>query len=197
MKSESVSTKNVSIKSTELEKERRKRYSCFSCSACDEKGMTEHELNKHAKQRHGGVKCIQCDKSFKTIAGVRQHTEGAHVERKHTCHLCGKTYSVKAALKTHINKHLGLKPYQCDKCLSTFRGLDSFSKHKRLHKSEVTCHECGKCLYKQIHLESHMKKHTADKASKFTLMERTDAVALARCLKYIFNIMIIFNFSAG
>ena len=84
------------------------------------------------------------------------------------------------SLKTHMNMHLGLKPYQCDKCDSSFRGLDSFSKHKRLHKLEVTCQVCGKGLYKQEYLESHMKKHTASKASNFTLAEKADAVALAR-----------------
>ena len=144
--------------------------------------MTEKKLNEHAEQMHDGIKCNQCGKSFKTIAAVRQHVQGAHLEAKHSCHFCGKTFPMKAALKTHINMHLGLKPYLCDKCDSTFRGLDSFSKHKRLHKLEVTCQVCGKGLYKQEHLESHMKKHTTTKASNFTLMERADAVALARYL---------------
>ena len=163
-----------------VENMKKKSYSCFSCTDCGEKGMTVKNLNKHAEQKHGGMKCNQCEKSFKTIAGVRQHVQGAHADAKHSCNFCGKTFSMKSALKTHINMHLGLKPYKCDKCDSNFRGLDSFSKHKRLHKSEVTCQVCGKGLYKQEYLKSHMRKHMTTKASNFTLAEKADAVALAR-----------------
>ena len=167
-----------------LQAKKRGGYSRFSCSSCDRKGMTERELNEHAEQKHGGVKCNQCEKKFKKVAGVRQHIEIGHQGAKHACHLCEKTYSTKAALKIHINMHLGLKPYQCDKCKSTFRGVDSFSKHKRLHNLEVMCQVCGKRLYDESQLESHTKKHTATKASNFTSMERTAAVALARYSKY-------------
>ena len=151
------------------------------CAVCGEKYKSVEQMNNHNLQEHGGTKCTFCEKVFSGDGSVRQHIKIIHYKERHTCNICGKQFLTKVALLPHTNMHLGLRPYQCDKCESSFRGLDCFSKHKRMHLTpEVTCQLCGKGLYKEAYLESHMKKHTLEDASKLSKAEKVDAVAMAR-----------------
>ena len=164
-----------------LKQKRGRKSKLRCCTVCGEKYKSVEQMNNHNLQEHGGTKCTFCDKVFSGDGSVRQHIKIIHDKERHTCNICEKQFLTKVALLPHTNMHLGLRPYQCDKCESSFRGQDCFSKHKRMHLTPaVTCQVCGKGLYKEAYLESHMKKHTMDDASKLSKAERADAVAMTR-----------------
>ncbi len=90
----------------------------------------------------------------------------AHKER---CpfNVCGKDFGSRQGLAAHMNMHMGLTPFQCDKCDSAFVSLDCLCKHKRFHcKGGVMgapCPVCGKELPTKGALEMHMKNNAKEK----------------------------------
>ena len=51
------------------------------------------------------------------------------------CSICKKLLSTKQSLKQHLNKHLGLKPFQCNfnNCGLKFKYASQLSSHKKTH----------------------------------------------------------------
>ena len=58
---------------------------------------------------------------------------GLHLWR---CKLCGKFYSRRSALLTHVNVHMGHKPFDCELCGKSFFYRTSLNKHRLLHEAK-------------------------------------------------------------
>ena len=66
------------------------------------------------------------------------------------CHMyaaeCGKGFLQKCKLVTHMNHHIGVRPYACNECDKTFQIIVLFIKHQRIHTGEnpYSCSLCNK-----------------------------------------------------
>ena len=67
-------------------------------------------------------------------------------EKPYKCDVCGKRFSVKDILTTHMRTHTGEKPYKCDVCGKWFSVKDTLTTHMRTHTGEkpYKCDVCGK-----------------------------------------------------
>ncbi|XP_037044172.1 zinc finger and SCAN domain-containing protein 12-like [Bradysia coprophila] len=79
------------------------------------------------------------------------------------CDVCGKLYG-KYKLQHHMNKHNGLKPFECNEpnCTSKFSGPHYLSRHKRLCHSVkplLYCDVCGRGFKVKAGLENHRSYH--------------------------------------
>ena len=87
--------------------------------------------------------------------------------------MCGKDFGSRQGLAGHMNMHMGLKPFQCDKCDSAFASLDCLCKHKQFRCKggvmEAPCPLCGKELPTKGALKMHMKKHAKENGQDFSL----------------------------
>ena len=64
-----------------------------NCEFCDEIFMSFQTLKKHVKLKHDKYYCHQCKKSFKRADALKMHNKTVHEGIRHTCDICGKTYT--------------------------------------------------------------------------------------------------------
>eukprot|EP00092_Neocalanus_flemingeri_P014827 GFUD01016006.1.p1 GENE.GFUD01016006.1~~GFUD01016006.1.p1 ORF type:complete len:435 (+),score=74.44 GFUD01016006.1:108-1412(+) len=108
------------------------------CNHCEKLFNHNKYLDRHMETVHGDKKfpCQECGKLFTTQEYVSIHFKSVHLnhaERKHKCDICGQGFSKKMAFNSHMNKHLGLRPFKCPalNCGKCFSDDTALSHHKR------------------------------------------------------------------
>ncbi|KPI99627.1 Zinc finger imprinted 3 [Papilio xuthus] len=113
----------------------------YACELCDKrfvkaKRLEEHHIALHLKATP--VKCTApgCNFACSSRPVLRTHTRMLHrnarARRDHVCHLCGKTYTSKAALQGHLRAHSGERPLRCARCPAAFGYPAALYNHTRL-----------------------------------------------------------------
>ncbi|KRT78810.1 C1 domain containing protein [Oryctes borbonicus] len=140
----------------------------FPCDQCDKSFLANSKLRAHkmSHQIDRTVSCEQCRELFKDKMGLYQHIRSAHLVKKvHICSYCGKTFSLRNTLTTHIKIHTGEKPFTCDVCKKSFARSSSLKRHTNVHTGERP-YSCKMCLTKftcSQSLKRHMKLHITSK----------------------------------
>lgn len=160
-------------------------YACERCGATFSHASTlkHHALVHSAERPHS---CHHCGRSTKSLYAMRQHML-THEEKAFVCECCGKKFSLKSNLKSHVRKmhsaaagrcslcrkdtsnlpehmlvHSGLTPYSCPVCARSFRLKNSLTFHVALHTNahKYACaeKECGKAFPKRNMLDFHTRK---------------------------------------
>ena len=83
------------------------------------------------------VACGQCDKTFSSKENLERHVVNVHTDDSKKpvhCLQCGKGFISNQVLEGHMNMHLGLKPYKCDLCETSFQNSSNKLAHmKKVH----------------------------------------------------------------
>ena len=131
------------------------KYHDFKCANgdCEYKYWNWEEHQSHCDTEHGGLmlfRCGICPEAFASMILVNSHRAAAH--KGHTmkgdnvtvCIHCGRNMH-KNYLKAHVLRFHGNESLTCDDpdCGKTFNSSVLLKEHKRLHKQNYTCDECG------------------------------------------------------
>ncbi|XP_028440253.1 zinc finger and SCAN domain-containing protein 2-like [Perca flavescens] len=95
-----------------------------------------------------------------------QKPTGVQKKRKpYCCSVCGKGYTRKKALCSHMRLHSEGKGFPCSVCKAIFKTPSNLTIHMRIHTGEkpFSCSVCGKRFAQKGCLKPHMNVHTRDK----------------------------------
>ncbi|CAL8142288.1 unnamed protein product [Orchesella dallaii] len=173
---------------------RQLKYPCDECSTEFQRAVkfaTMEELDVHQKRQHLGISrpypCTICKKKYSRPSllddHMRTHTVRSDLEVDeddieppaiYVCGPCNKEFKTKSQFETHNQgrNHKNFRPYVCELCCQTFRGLRYLHHHQeQKHHEELNlkpskCKYCGKILSSPRTLDDHVRiKHT--KNAKF------------------------------
>ena len=74
------------------------------------------------------------------------------------CGHCKRVFFTRPALSRHLIKHTNTKPFQCEKCLKSFRDKTDLLHHYRTHTKPVQCPACYTTFSKSLYLRNHLEK---------------------------------------
>ncbi|XP_077107025.1 gastrula zinc finger protein XlCGF66.1-like [Ranitomeya variabilis] len=109
--------------------------------------------------------CTECGKCFTKKVCLASHLKTHLAEKPYSCSDCGKTFTHKSVLVRHQKIHSGEKPFVCSECYKCFVQKSDLIYHQRLHTGEkpYPCSDCGKRFSHRSVLVRHQKIHTGEK----------------------------------
>ncbi|CAB1338204.1 unnamed protein product [Coregonus sp. 'balchen'] len=149
---------------------RHKTKKTVACTVCEKKFLGETGLERHkcSSDAQKTFSCSLCPKTFKWRRRLVDHEATHSGERKYCCETCGKLFFTTSTLAVHKRSHIE-KDHSCTLCGQCFSDAPALRKHMVVtHPGETkekyfVCDVCGKCFGRKCHLKSHMTLHGAEK----------------------------------
>ncbi|KAM4033794.1 gastrula zinc finger protein XlCGF66.1-like isoform 2-T2 [Anomaloglossus baeobatrachus] len=109
--------------------------------------------------------CTECGKCFSKKVSLASHLKTHSTQKPYSCSDCGKSFTHKSVLVRHQKIHSGEKPFVCSDCYKCFVQKSDLIYHQRLHTGEkpYPCSDCGKRFSHKSVLVRHQKIHTGEK----------------------------------
>ncbi|XP_031709393.1 zinc finger protein 574 isoform X1 [Anarrhichthys ocellatus] len=79
--------------------------------------------------------CPYCGKTFTRRVFLRTHVFSHTGEKLFTCKVCTKSFTNSQSLLRHSMSHTGNKPFSCDVCGKNFSQAATLKRHQRIHMS--------------------------------------------------------------
>ena len=154
------------------------KHVCPVCCKLTSKGRMAGHLRIHDKEKQ--FKCEKCDKTFLERHLLKKHVSHVHenvseepqqshvhdkikLARTFGCDICGKKYNQMTSLKSHMNIHAGVKPYECDLCKEKFFTRNQVKCHKiSKHTKRFRCKFCSKFFTDVKMLRKHELMHRVE-----------------------------------
>ena len=139
----------------------------FKCVRCALLCKTIGELNEHFGTKHRKLKCQDCDKTFTKPRSYQKHLY-LHKKPNHQCDTCGKGFSFRSQLNSHMPVHASTRTHCCTTpgCGKSFTHAGDLKKHLKTHSKKWWRCDVAGCSYKnrdERNLKSHMLNHTTCK----------------------------------
>ncbi|WAQ98665.1 ZN878-like protein [Mya arenaria] len=179
----------------------------YFCHICSKAYKVKKSFDEHLKSHEDGyVKsrfpCPMCEKSFSAKQVLENHMKYKHLgakqkeKQRYLCQTCGQEFYHKYSYQSHMNKHAGLMPYNCDivhkntrnftcaYCPKSFKTSSALKAHEAIHVGEKSykCSVCGKGFVQKQSLLRHERIHSGYKPYKCLLCARrfTDSATVRK-----------------
>ncbi|KDN50006.1 hypothetical protein RSAG8_01342, partial [Rhizoctonia solani AG-8 WAC10335] len=135
------------------------RHTCSaSVSSPNRPPTVKLELSFEREQSH-----LDNSEKYDPILLDPNRSQAYHAPRAHPCQYCGKSFSQRTALNTHINIHTGERPHKCRKgCSQRFSDPSSRTRHeKELHTPgfgfKCSRPGCNESVKRKLAFVTHME----------------------------------------
>lgn len=142
----------------------------YKCSLCSYETNYEPYLRRHNLTHNTAVKqfeCSICNMTFARNSTLKSHFKNKHtksaIDNEYKCSECSYQANSRYKIRSHLQRHTGIKQYQCDICLMKFSfksGLTAHMKGKHIDNVQYNCSQCSyHATYKSC-LTQHLKTHS-------------------------------------
>eukprot|EP00057_Strongylocentrotus_purpuratus_P003718 XP_003727213.1 PREDICTED: zinc finger protein 676 [Strongylocentrotus purpuratus] len=143
--------------------EENRMYRCKLCPKTfgSESALTNHQ-GEHTGLKP--FSCDICSKGFRIKKAVQDHKRRIHQKRqmRFFCSVCNKGFADKGNFTKHERRHKGVRPYVCLECGKGFTAKSCLTTHiKAMHTAEkpFSCELCGKTFSLNQNYTYHMFRH--------------------------------------
>ncbi|XP_073775268.1 uncharacterized protein isoform X1 [Danio rerio] len=142
------------------------------CKLCGSEFGSNTNMVRHMRIHTGETPyiCEVCGKGFKRQGSLKEHfSVHTGVKRKRekrlSCDQCEMKFNSSTALRSHLNKHRGERPFACVQCDKTYFNQHDLNQHLRDCHSDKKhgCYLCGYEFTRQSSLQKHMRIHTGER----------------------------------
>ncbi|XP_076472495.1 uncharacterized protein LOC143301930 [Babylonia areolata] len=123
--------------------------------------MDTHKPKTH---RRYAFRCPHCPAAYNSQANYRDHLNKHSGERPHVCGQCGRGFSFRSMLTTHVAfVHSASRPHCCTECDKKYKTKTQLRQHLMTHtmaktgKSPFMCTKCGRPMASKSRLRAHGK----------------------------------------
>ncbi|XP_032378883.1 zinc finger and SCAN domain-containing protein 22 isoform X2 [Etheostoma spectabile] len=133
----------------------------------EEPGSDEEPLKKRTgvPKKVKQFSCSLCGKEFSRKNSLNTHMK-LHSEGKHlTCSVCKAVFSHSSVKAVHMRIHTGEKPFSCSVCSKRFAQAATLKQHMTIHTGEkpFSCSFCRKTFARHSNLTRHLTVHSGEK----------------------------------
>lgn len=138
----------------------------YECELCNKSFISKSKIRKHmdVHKNKGRPKrlCTVCGLELCSTYNLNNHIRTVHGrERKFHCTLCDRRFSHSHHLKTHMNRHDNIRPFQCDQCVKAFFDKTTLREHIKsvhLNLKAYACKICSRTFNRSGNMRAHMLK---------------------------------------
>ncbi|XP_077569241.1 uncharacterized protein LOC144194213 [Stigmatopora nigra] len=141
--------------------------------SCSQKSTLMRQKRNHTAEKR--FTCSVCSKKFSLKTDLVRHMRIHTGEKPFHCPTCGKTFCQKVSLITHLSIHTGERPFRCSHCNKSFSRNQSLVRHTRTHTGEkpFSCSFCNRTFTQKTSLVKHTRTHTGDKPFNCSVCNKT------------------------
>uniref|UniRef100_A0A8C5K1F3 Zinc finger and BTB domain containing 11 n=1 Tax=Jaculus jaculus TaxID=51337 RepID=A0A8C5K1F3_JACJA len=131
------------------------------------KKMKQPKRGAKESTEEAAHRCGECGVGFQRRYAYIMHTLKHERARDYKCP-CEKSFFEARDLRQHMNKHLGVKPFQCQFCDKCYSWKKDWYSHVKSHSvtEPYRCNICGKEFYEKALFRRHVKKATHGKKGR-------------------------------